>query len=98
MNKLTAALHDATHRVPGVPAHRAEADGPRIPARHGQRLRGAHPHLQNARRRHDAPPRILVGWQNRIARLVGARPHLTEPVATAQGEVPGGAPDSPRRR
>nr|WP_062337328.1 hypothetical protein [Herbidospora sakaeratensis] len=53
---LRDLLHRATHRIPGVPAH---ADGP-PPGHQG------HP-----RHDHTRPPRVLVAWQTRIARLFG---------------------------
>ncbi|MFF1877287.1 hypothetical protein [Leifsonia sp. NPDC058230] len=73
MNKLASAVHDATHHVPGVPAHSDLPATPRPhrtrgnPRPHGQ---SAHPHDHG--RRHQTPPRILVAWQNWISRLVGS--------------------------
>jgi hypothetical protein len=61
----TSALHELTHRVPGVPAHvegglqaRARRNPSALPAHQG--------------RPNQNQPRVLVGWQNRIARLFGA--------------------------
>lgn len=73
MNKLVSAAHDATHLVPGVPAH---SDAP---ARHdhrthtGARRPSRGPRLQNSNRHHQAPPRILVAWQGWIGRRVARR-------------------------
>ena len=57
-------LHDLTHRVPGVPAH---AEGG-LQAR-ARRAPSAQPGRQGRPNRNQ--PRVLVGWQNRIARLFG---------------------------
>jgi hypothetical protein len=59
-------LHELTHRVPGVPAH---VDGGR--QARARRNPSAPPVHQG--RRNQNQPRILVGWQNRIARLFGAQ-------------------------
>jgi hypothetical protein len=71
MDKLASALHDATHLVPGVPAHSE------VPHPHGANPAGGasprqrnRPH-HNSNRRHQAPPRVLIAWQNWIGRLVG---------------------------
>ncbi len=59
-----AVLHRLTHRVPGVPAH---VEGGLVVTRN-------RPHRPSARvQRHHGQPRVLIGWQNRIARLVGAK-------------------------
>lgn len=76
MNTITRALHDATHWVPGVPEHR-EQSGPAQPRPSGPRLQNRglpNRGLQhrNPHHRHDTPPRVLVAWQERIARLVHA--------------------------
>jgi len=75
MSKFVSTLHDATHHVPGIPEHQNRAHG-----HHGEALQnrpaqnrplqnlGAHVN-QAARARHNKPPRVLVGWQNWIARL-----------------------------
>jgi hypothetical protein len=78
MSNLIRPLHEATHRVPGVPEHREAPRGHQSPTRHGRSLQnrattsrggsaGAPRH--HGRTRHDVPPRVLVRWQNRIARL-----------------------------
>jgi hypothetical protein len=76
------ALHDATHRIPGVPEHEERAHGHQRSAQHG-RLLHHHPQphrsLQNrvarGTRRHDhRPPRVLVTWQNRVAAFFGQTP------------------------
>lgn len=59
------ALHGFTHRVPGVPDHldgglqRRPRRAPSAPPLHQGR--------PNRKR-----PRILIGWQNRVARFFGA--------------------------
>ena len=72
MNALARTLHDLTHRLPGVPAHVDAADRRshgRADASPGLRKHGARPpHAHH----HQDPPRVLVAWQNRIARLVHA--------------------------
>ena len=72
MNKLVSPLHDATHLVPGVPAH---GDAPTVQRPHrtrvSPRLRNRSPHRHSPDRHHQTPPRVLITWQNWIARLVG---------------------------
>jgi hypothetical protein len=61
-------LHRLTHRVPGVPEH-VEGGLPRRrnkPHRDRARRPSARPHP------HHGEPRVLVGWQRRIARLLHA--------------------------
>ena len=72
MNKLVSALHDATHLLPGVPTH-SEVTAARHSHRTniGPRLHNRSPHLQNARRHHQNPPRVLIAWQTWIGQLVG---------------------------
>ena len=60
-------LHELTHRVPGVPAH--VAGGLQARARRDRVARRS-PH-QNQPNHNQ--PRVLIGWQNRIARLFGAK-------------------------
>jgi len=75
MNKLVSTLHDATHLVPGVPAH---GDAPTVQRPHRTRV-SPRPHNRSPRRhssvRHQTPPRVLITWQNRIARLFGHKNH-----------------------
>jgi len=59
-------LHDLTHRVPGVPAH---AEGGLQSRR--SRARATSPMHQGQPTHNE--PRVLVGWQNRIAQLFGAK-------------------------
>lgn len=68
-NTVTAALHEATHRLPGVPAHEERGAGHQGRTAHGHGS-AAHHH---GRPNHSPtkPPRVLVGWQRRIARLFG---------------------------
>lgn len=76
MNTLAATLHDATHLVPGVPTHReTPATERHHRTRVGHRLHNRSPHLQSPDRHHQAPPRVLVTWQNWIGRHVGRNSH-----------------------
>ena len=64
---VRGALHEATHRVPGVPHHQDYPKGHQGTTHHGRPL-------QNRVRSHGSagrtmPPRVLVGWQNWIAGL-----------------------------
>jgi hypothetical protein len=63
-------LHRATHRVPGVPAHRERSvgEGRVATSAHGQRLRTADHRSWNHQRRE---PRVLNSWQRRIGALFG---------------------------
>ena len=71
MTKLASALHEATHRVPGVPAHTDAPAGGRHDHTHvGLRNMGAR--SQHASRQ-QTPPRVFVAWQNWIGRLVGPK-------------------------
>jgi hypothetical protein len=63
--QLLAALHEATHRVPGVPDHRDH------PAGHQGRDHDTHHHGRPAHHGSGRPPRVLVAWQRRIAALFG---------------------------
>jgi hypothetical protein len=76
MKKLASTLHDATHLVPGVPAH---GDTPATERHHrtraGHRPHDRSPRLQHPDRHHQAPPRILITWQNWIGRHVGHASH-----------------------
>jgi hypothetical protein len=68
-------LHRTTHRVPGVRAHGERPAGHEGGARHGSA--GPRPpadHRSHSRRWNHSParpPRVLVGWQRRIAALFG---------------------------
>ncbi|HEY1529966.1 MAG TPA: hypothetical protein VGF80_04070 [Galbitalea sp.] len=75
MNPVTRVLHDWTHRIPGVPAHQVHR------AHQAQTARGSRTREHtNSMRGHKNPtrvyrePRVLVEWQNWIARRVGALP------------------------
>jgi hypothetical protein len=72
------ALHELTHRVPGVPAHvdgGLQARAPR--ERHAAPVKENRPTPKHEQPVHTQPAhgelRVLVGWQNRIARLFGAK-------------------------
>ena len=72
---LLATLHEATHRVPGVPAHVDQ------PAGHqGNTHQGRTAHVSTAggispgrtwNHSPARPPRVLVAWQRRIAAFFG---------------------------
>lgn len=64
-------MHDLMHSLPGVPAHvdgGLQAAAPRV--RNAPPVRNSRRGLQQ-RARHNEP-RVLVAWQNWIARRVGA--------------------------
>jgi hypothetical protein len=60
-------LHEATHKVPGVPAHVDGGRQARVPRRQGHKK--VNPTSSN--RVHTNDPRVLVAWQNWIARRFG---------------------------
>jgi len=72
---LLAALHEASHRVPGVPDHVNQPVGHQGDTHHGHAAhtgrRSPHRTWNHSARR---PPRVLVGWQRRIAALFGQQP------------------------
>ncbi|MEZ0448882.1 hypothetical protein [Cellulomonas sp. ICMP 17802] len=71
---LRDGLHDATHRVPGVPPHADHPEGHQGAGRTPSlQSRGAGPHHGSAPA-HDRPPRVLVGWQNWIAGFFARTP------------------------
>jgi len=69
------ALHEATHRVPGVPQHQDYPKGHQGTTRHGRSLQNRPLPNLGAVSRHQGrtqghkPPRVMAGWQNRIAGL-----------------------------
>jgi hypothetical protein len=72
---LGHAVHDATHRMPGVPEHQEYPAGHQGITGHGRSQqnrplegRGARSH-QSSATAHDRPPRVLVGWQHWIRGL-----------------------------
>jgi hypothetical protein len=73
-------LHQATHRVPGIPGHVEQPAGHQGRTAHGRSLHlspphGRSPQLPAAHHRswnHPArQPRVLGGWQRRIAAFFG---------------------------
>ena len=70
-------LHEAMHRLPGMPAHdRAPALNSNATAqrRHGRSLPNrplTSTPLRNPGAHHGRPPRVLVSWQTWIARRLG---------------------------
>lgn len=72
MTQIANGLHDAMHRIPGVPPHdsASAAATPRTTTRRGV---NRHPRLRNPTAHHKTPPRVFVAWQNWIATLVAHR-------------------------
>jgi hypothetical protein len=78
---LLATLHEATHRIPGVPDHADRPAGHHGDTHHGgTHHRGRTAHASTTKRRSPGhprnhspgrPPRVLVAWQRRIAALFG---------------------------
>ena len=72
---LRELLHGATHRVPGVPAHVEQlAAGHQGRAHVRDRSHGGErSSVRNSGVNHSParPPRVLVGWQRRIAAFFG---------------------------
>ncbi|MFB6612510.1 hypothetical protein ACFCVO_19475 [Agromyces sp. NPDC056379] len=71
---LLDELHEATHRIPGAPAHAMRHAGHQGDTRHGRTAQVA----TAGRRAHGSggnhparPPRVLVAWQRRIAEFFG---------------------------
>jgi len=63
---LPAQAHKAMHRIPGMPKH---SEAKRLNSRGGlpnRPLRRAHTRHPNRK------PKVLVGWQQKIARFFGA--------------------------
>jgi len=67
-----ARLHDALHRLPGMPAHAraAELNANAAARRLHRRLLRNRP-LRNPDGHHGRPPRVLGGWQAWIGGLFG---------------------------
>jgi hypothetical protein len=59
-------VHDLMHKVPGVPAHVAGG------LQRATRVRNSNPRRQQPRHNE---PRVLVAWQNWIARRLGVGAH-----------------------
>ncbi|MFC4534950.1 hypothetical protein [Sphaerisporangium dianthi] len=74
-HSLRDLLHWGTHRIPGIPAHTEQPAGHQGQARrgHGRRHSPTHHRSHHHGFDHSAarPPRVLVAWQTRIARLFG---------------------------
>jgi hypothetical protein len=68
---LRELLHGATHHVPAVPAHVEHPAGHQGRAPHGRSR--AHGGVRNYGVNHSParPPRVLAGWQRRIAAFFG---------------------------
>jgi hypothetical protein len=64
-------LHRLTHKIPGVPAHTDRPSGhqggsPRS-QNHSPRRQGAQGRTPSRNHTAERPPRVLAGWQRRIA-------------------------------
>lgn len=74
-HSLLETLHDATHRVPGVPEHADRPAGHQGVTHHGRptHIVAAALRSPGGARNHSAarPPRVLAAWQRRIAALFG---------------------------
>ena len=68
---LLDTLHEATHRVPGVPAHVHRAAGHQRTTHHGRPARGSTTERRSPNHSPARPPRVLVAWQRRIAAFFG---------------------------
>jgi hypothetical protein len=67
-NPLLRAMHDAMHKIPGMPAH---ADGLAQQAEHAARAKARHHRVvHHPRVRADREPHVMRAWQERIARTV----------------------------
>lgn len=62
-------LHRLTHRAPGVPVH---VEGGLVPAQNRRHRPSVKVRAERVQATH-GEPRVLIAWQNRIARLVGAK-------------------------
>jgi len=59
------------HRIPGVPAHVEHPAGHQGTTRHGRAGRDSVAHHRSRNHAPARPPRVLVGWQRRIAAFFG---------------------------
>jgi hypothetical protein len=67
-NPLLRAMHDAMHKIPGMPAH---ADGLARQEEHAARANARHHRVVHHPRVHpDRKTRVMRSWQERIARTV----------------------------
>jgi hypothetical protein len=66
-------LHEVTHKVPGVPAHVEGGLQTRAPRRRGSRNVNPVAQKRAQNRAHSNDPRVLVAWQNWIAKGVSSR-------------------------
>ena len=67
-----ARLHDALHRLPGLPAHARAAElTANAAARRLHRRLLRHRPLPNPGGHHGRLPRVVAGWQARIGGLFG---------------------------
>jgi hypothetical protein len=67
-----ARLHDALHRLPGMPAHARAAElNANAAARRLHRRLLRNRWLPNPGGHHGRPPRVLAGWQAWIGGLFG---------------------------
>jgi hypothetical protein len=67
-NPLLRAMHDALHKIPGMPTH---AEGLARQAEHAARAKARHHRVVHHQQVHpDRQPRVMRTWQGRIARTV----------------------------
>ncbi len=71
-DSVGAGVHDAMHRLPGMPDHARAAE---LNAQHHQRSAGGRPldnrPLRNPDDSHERPPRLLAGWQAWLGQRFG---------------------------
>ncbi len=80
-NPLLRAMHDALHKIPGMPAH---ADGLARQVEHQARASARHHRVVHHPRLHpEREPRVMRGWQGRIARTVNRHPPTSDLSDTA---------------
>ena len=82
-HSLRDLLHEATHRIPGVPAHVEHPAGHQRRAGGGSAPKSIEPHKSHEPRSAQPPrsrswnhspsrpPRVLAGWQRRVGRFFG---------------------------
>ncbi|WP_027341412.1 hypothetical protein [Hamadaea tsunoensis] len=73
-SSLRNLLHQATHRLPGVPVHVDQPPAHQGTTAHGRARHGSTPHTSpNHGWNHSParPPRFLPAWQRRVAALFG---------------------------
>jgi hypothetical protein len=73
-NTASARLHDALHRLPGMPAHERAAElNSNAGARQHAQLRLQNRPLRSPNSHHERAPRVLPRWQAWIGSRFGQR-------------------------